>query len=51
MAGVDVLPPLPTTDAATMEAGLSIYRSQQRMGHVLERLRTRALAAAALKCV
>lgn len=50
-AGLDVLPPLPTADAAAMEAGMATYRSQQRMVHVLEHLRSRALAAAALTCV
>lgn len=51
VAGLDVLPTLPTADVASMQEGLSTYRTQQRMPHVLERMRDRAMAGAALTYV
>lgn len=55
LAGLDFLPPLPTTthteDTTALEHNIPTYRTQQRMVHVLTRLRQRAQAHAALTCV
>lgn len=58
LGGMDFLPDVPTSTAAwaspdhpaAVEAGLSTYRRQQRMVHVLQQLWERKTGAAALNC-